>query len=82
MKKLQQFCFALVLGLVLTISAPAGEIPGPGTTTPPPPPSSVMGEIPGPGIESTSEMSASDVTALDPVTEAMLSLLQSILSIF
>lgn len=84
MKKLQQFCAVVVLALVFTVSVSAGEMSGPGLTNPPlpPPQFSATGDSGMPGASATGEISTSDVVALDPVTEAALSLLQSILSIF
>lgn len=83
MKTLQRFCATAVLTLALTLSAFAGDMSAPGVVNPPPPPpASTTGEIGFPGATVMGEMSAPGVTALDPVTEAALSLLQSILSIF
>jgi hypothetical protein len=85
MRKLQQFCAALALTLALAMSAFAGDISCPGATaTPPPPPPqlSVTGHISFPDISTTREISTLDVAALDPLTEATFSMLQSILSIF
>ena len=83
MKNLQRFCATVVLTLAFALTAFAGDISFPGATNPPPPSqSSATGDISFPGATATGEMSASDVTVLDPVTEAALSLLQSILSIF
>jgi len=83
MKKIRQVCICLALTIVLALSAFAGEIPFPGATNPPPPPqSTVTGDISTPGITATGEISTTDVAELDPVTEAALSLLQSILSLF
>ncbi|MDT5060549.1 MAG: hypothetical protein QOH63_1008 [Acidobacteriota bacterium] len=83
MRKLQQFCAAMALTLALAMSAFAGDISCPGATATPPPPqqSSVTGQISFPDISTTSEISIPDVAALDPLTEATFSLLQSILSI-
>lgn len=44
--------------------------------------STFAGEIGFPGVTATGDMSAPGITALDPVTEAALSLLQSLLSLF
>ncbi|MDT4953099.1 MAG: hypothetical protein QOJ02_1237 [Acidobacteriota bacterium] len=86
MRSLQQFCAALALTLALAMSAFAGDISCPGATaTPPPPPPqqlSVTGHISFPDISTTRGISTLDVAALDPLTEATFSLLQSILSIF
>jgi ABC-type phosphate transport system substrate-binding protein len=83
MKKIQRFCAAAVLMLVLGLSAAAGEISMPGATSPPPPQkSSATGDISIPGETATGEMSGPGVVALDPVTEAALNLFQSLLSLF
>ena len=83
MKNFRRFSATIILALAFTIPVFSGEMSAPGVTNPPPPPqSSVAGEIPGPGVTSNGEMSAPGVTALDPVTEAALSLLQSILALF
>ena len=79
MKNLRQFCAIAVLILALALPAFAGEIPCPGVAQQQ---SSVMGDIGSPGVSATGETSTPELTALDPVTEAALSLLQSILSIF
>ena len=71
MKIFRRFVAAAVLTMSLTIVALAGDIQAPGIISePPPPPTSVTGDIQAPGI-----------VAPDPVTEATLSLLQSLLSI-
>ncbi len=85
MKNLQRFCTAVVLTLVLTLAAIGGDISMPGATAPPPPPpphSSVTGDRGAPGATTMGEISELDVVSLNPVTEAALSLLQSILSLF
>jgi hypothetical protein len=85
MRPFRKLCATFVLTLVLALSALAGDISFPGATTPPPPPpqeSSVTGEIGFPGVTATGDMVSPDAVALDPVTEAALSLLQSILSLF
>lgn len=84
MKNLRRLFATVVLALTLTIFASAGEISGPGVTIPPPPPpqSSVTGDTQFPGTTSTDDIQALDVAALDPVTEAALSFLQSLLSLF
>lgn len=94
MKTLKRFCAAVIVSLMIAFSTFAGDILGPGAIPPPPPPqSSVTGEIsfPGatatgdigmPGVNGAGEISGPGVAALDPVTEAALSLLQSILSFF
>jgi hypothetical protein len=76
MKNLQRFCAAVVLTLTFTLSAFAGDIPFPGAEEPPPPPQhSQMASDP-----ATSD-STSDAVTDDPITEALLSLLQSILPV-
>jgi hypothetical protein len=83
MKNFRQFCAAVVLALLFTIFASAGEIPGPGVTNPPPPQqSSVTGDMPGPGATATGDVSTLDVIALDPVIETTLNLLQSVMFFF
>lgn len=85
MKKLQRFCAAVALTLAFAFSASAGDILGPGVVSQPPPPqqqSSATCEIEMPGAAARGDMLAPGVTAFDPVTEAALSLLQSILSLF
>lgn len=83
MKTLQRFCATVVLTLALALSALAGDMSAPGVINPPPPPpASSTVDIDFPGATVTGDMSAPGVSALDPVTEAALSLLQSILSIF
>jgi hypothetical protein len=85
MKNLQQFCGAAVLTLALTLSVLGGEIGTPGITAPPPPPSqqsSVTGDMSTPGASVTGEIPFPGMAALNPVADAALSLLQSILSIF
>ena len=83
MKKIRQFCACLVLTVALALSAFAGDIPFPGATAPlPQQQSSVTGDIGTPGATATGDISCPGVVALDPVTEAALSLLQSLLSLF
>lgn len=84
MKTFQRFCAIAVLVVTLALSAFAGEIGMPGVTNPPPPPqqSSVAGDMGTPGATATGDIQFPGVTSLDPVTEAALSLLQSILSLF
>ncbi|HWS99406.1 MAG TPA: hypothetical protein VN256_03965 [Pyrinomonadaceae bacterium] len=83
MKKLQRFCATVVLTLVLAFSAFAGDILIPGATKPlSQQQSSVTGDISMPGATSTGEILIPGVNALDPVTEAALSLIQGLLSLF
>jgi ABC-type phosphate transport system substrate-binding protein len=82
MKKIQQFCAAVVLTLALVLSAFAGDMSAPGATSPSPPQkSSITGEISMPGATATGEIPGPGVDALDPVTEAALNLFQSLLSL-
>jgi hypothetical protein len=81
MKTLRRFCAAFVLALALSLAAFAGTMPAGVTAPPPPPPDSevtAQGEMPT-GI--TGNMSTG-VTATDPMTEGLLNLLQSLLSLF
>jgi hypothetical protein len=84
MKKIRQLCACLILALVVTLSAFAGDIPFPGVTnSPPPPPQSLVADdTDTTGATVTGETPAPVVVTLDPMTEAALSLLQSILSLF
>jgi len=85
MKNLRQFCAAIVITLVLTFSAFAGDINAPGVSTqpPPPPPPSATGEIGRSGILCTSGMTCSGAAALGPLTEITLKImLESMLSYF
>ena len=72
MKTLRHFCVAVVLSLVFTFSGLAGDIGCPGIT----------GDISMPGATATGEMSAPGAVALDPGTEAVLSLVQGLLALF
>ncbi|MDT5122463.1 MAG: hypothetical protein QOC96_1945 [Acidobacteriota bacterium] len=82
MKNLRQFCAAVVLTLVFTFSAFAGDMQTPGVVDPPPPPPSMMADTSTPSATIATGTATQDVVAVDPVTEAALSLLQSVLSIF
>jgi hypothetical protein len=78
MKKLQQFCAALTLTLMLSLSIFAGEITCPGLAIDPPPPtqqSSTTGDIGTPGIYAKGEISTPGAAALDLLTEVTLNLL-------
>jgi len=81
MKNLRQFCAAVILTLALALSASAGDMSFPGDVPPPPPPS-MMADTSTPSATIATETATQDVVAVDPVTEAALSLLQSVLSIF
>jgi hypothetical protein len=77
MKKLQQFCATAVLTLVLALSVFAGEMGSAGISSPEPQSATTTtGDIGTPGETATG------VTVLDPVTEAALILLKSLLSLF
>ncbi len=82
MKKFHQFCAVVFLAAALSLSTFAGDIQAPGMTSPPPPQPSVVSETETPGAPDAGEIGCPGVTTLDPVTEAALSLLQSILSLF
>ncbi|PYS45915.1 MAG: hypothetical protein DMF68_20815 [Acidobacteria bacterium] len=85
MKKLQQFCAAVVLMMVFTFSVFAGDVSYPGDVQPPPPPlnqTATTGEMNCPDATATGDMQTSGASAVDPVTEATLSLLQNMLSVF
>lgn len=84
MRKLQQFCGAVILTLAIALSAFAGDMSCPGITAEPPPPqrSSVTGDIGTLGVASTGDMGTPGVMALNPGTGIMLSLFQSVLSFF
>jgi Spy/CpxP family protein refolding chaperone len=79
MKTLRRLCAAFVLALALSLAASAGTMPA-GVVDPPPPPSqaTATGEI-STGV--TGDIHTG-VTATDPVTETLLTLLQSLLSLF
>jgi hypothetical protein len=83
MKNFRQFFAVTALTLALSFSAFAGDIGFPGATSPvPQQQSSVTGEISFPGVTATGDMSTPGIVALDPVTEAALSLIQGLLSLF
>ena len=77
MRKFRQPFAAAVLTLLLTFSTFAGDIQIPGIQTEPP---AVTGQMDTPST--TGDMTAPGAVSLDPLTEAALSLLQSVLSIF
>jgi hypothetical protein len=79
MKNLRTFGAALALTLVLSVSAFAGIIECP--VAPPPPPSAAIAAS-GPDAESTASHIETGVAPTDPVTEAALLLLQSVLALF
>jgi hypothetical protein len=84
MKNLRQLCATLILTLALALSTLGGEIGFPGATNPPPPEhqSSITEEPDLSGGTSTGEIATSGMAALDPATEAALSLIRSLLSLF
>lgn len=83
MKKLQRFCATAVLIFVLALSVFAGEMAGPGVTGPGPQSSTTTGDIGAPGATAPSDMPGPGrAVLLDPVTEAALILLKSLLSLF
>jgi hypothetical protein len=77
MKNLQRFCAAVILTLTLALSAIAGDIPCPGLIGEPSPRFMAVDNSSNPGSTSTTP----NGVAVDPVTEAVLSLLQSMLPI-
>ena len=83
MKTLRQLCVAVVFTLTLALPAFAGEMPiGSPTTTPSQPQTAtVNGEMPI-GLTGQEETGSGEVSATDSATEAVLNLLQSVLSLF
>ena len=64
MKLVQNFVFAVLLAFVLAVSAPAGEVEGPGAKpTPPPAPASAPDPICATSDEETCDPNANIVTA-------------------
>jgi hypothetical protein len=82
MKKVQQFCAVVFLAVALSLSTFAGDIQAPGGISLPPPQPSIISEIETPDEPVAGEIECPGIATLDPVTEAALSLLQSILSLF
>lgn len=84
MKNLRQLCIALTFTLALALPAFAGEIQ---TTVAPPPPAqsaqatTMNGDIET-GLTGQEETGSSEATVADSATEVVLSLLQSVLSLF
>lgn len=79
MKKLKLFLAAIGLMLALAVSAFAGDMPCGVTSTPPSQPATAVAS----DTETTSSSgTVSETTAVDPVMELALSLLQSVLSLF
>ncbi|MDT4955836.1 MAG: hypothetical protein QOJ02_3974 [Acidobacteriota bacterium] len=94
MNRFRQICAITLLSVLLSASPTlAGDMPG-GVISPPPPPptqTSVTGDMPGPGVTSSSTSSDASVigdmplgvtSAVDPVTEFTLNVLQSVFSLF
>lgn len=82
MKQFQLLLSAAVLTFALSLSAFAGDIHAGIVASPPPNrQQTVAGDIHA-GVTSTKGMSESEMTALDPMTEIALGLLQSMLSLF
>lgn len=71
MKNLRRLCAGLILTLALTSTAFAGQMDCPGvTSTPPPPEAEVTGDMPTGGVSA------------DPMTVAMLSLIETMVTLF
>lgn len=79
MKSIKKFCATLGLTLVLTVSATAGDIHG-GFVDPPPPQGQQAQSTA--TTDQASEMTNSSESSLDPLTEGVISVLQSVLSLF
>ena len=82
MKSLQRLCAAIALTLTFALTAIAGEIStGPGIAPPPPPPPSQMM---GGGVDTplSAGEESGEATALSPLGEIGLSVLQSVLALF
>lgn len=83
MKRFQRFCATAVLTLILALSVFAGEMGSPGVSSPEPQSSATtIGEMGAPGVIDPDDITGSGTDVLDPVTEAALSLLKSLLSLF
>ena len=83
MKNFRKICAVAVLTLMIAFPTFAGEILAPGVVEPQPTPQcSATGDIGMPGASVTGEILGPGMAALDPVTEAALDLLQSLLSLF
>lgn len=86
MKTLRQVCAAVILTLVLTLYTLAGDMGFPGDMQPSPPPSldqmTMTGDTDSSGVTATSDTQTAVVAAVDPITEATLSLIQDTLSVF
>ena len=86
MKHLRRLCAVVVLAMALSFSAFAGDILTPGATQPQPKQRSMTTSVAAETSNGTSDSEPGDIltpgAVLDPVTEAALSLLQSLLSLF
>jgi hypothetical protein len=83
MQRMRRVFAALVLTLALSLATTAGDIPGPGSNATCPSNqtcSQTTVDTPDPGISEIGK--DSEATGLDPITEAILNLLQSLLSLF
>lgn len=81
MKTLRQLCVAAVFALSLSVTAFAGEISTPVVAPPPAQTTTADGDIQT-TVVGQEEADSSEATAADSVTDAVLNLLQSVLSLF
>ncbi|HEV7375853.1 MAG TPA: hypothetical protein VGN95_14125 [Pyrinomonadaceae bacterium] len=79
MTSIKKFCATLSLALVLTVSAMAGDIHG--GFIEPPPSQGQQGQNT-PTDNPTLETANSSESSMDPLTEGVLSVLQSVFSLF
>ena len=70
MKKIQQFCAAVILTLVLAFHALAGQM------------ETLIAISPPPTVTTEGQITTMSGEAVDPVTEMAISLLQSVLPLF
>jgi hypothetical protein len=82
MKHLRRLCAVVVLAVALSFSAFAGDIMLPGATQPLPKLSTTTTRVTTEACDSEPGDILMPGAALDPVTEATLSLLESLLSLF
>lgn len=82
MKVLRQLCVASALTLALTLSAFAGDIETPKASPAPPPQTATADGQIEMTVTGQVETGSSEATAADSVTETVLNLLQSVLSLF
>ncbi len=82
MKNLRHVCAAVMLALIISGSAFAGEMDTPGSAPPPPPPPTlpVTGEMDTPGRPGNNAPGDTGYT-YDPVTEAALLFCRNVLSL-